>query len=336
MKLAALRALSSGPMRRIARPLMRDRATIFMLHRLADPGNGVHGHEAHAVRTMLDELRRSGARFISLRQMFEDWRRERRCDPDAIAFTMDDGFADQGQLAREAFIPAGIPVTVFLISGFLDGRLWPWDDQLATAFRQTPRSSATVRVGSETIALDLDSSDARERALHKVRSLCKRSDNSELYQTVAAIAAALDVALPAEPPAGYKPLTWDEARELERLGVEFGPHSISHRIFSQLPDDMARTEIEGSWQRLREELRNPVPVMAWPTGRSKDFSPRDIRLATDAGLLGCVATNSDYAHFPRDAGSGMFSICRFPLPDDVVTTLRYGSWIERARQFLPG
>lgn len=336
MKLTALRVLSGKPLRRLSRRLMRDRATIFMLHRLADPANGVQGHDADAVRAMLDELQRSGARFVSLRQMFEDWHRERRCEPDSIAFTMDDGFADQGRLARKVFIPAGCPVTIFLISGFLDGHIWPWDDQLALAFRQTQRSSATVQVGNTTMTLQLDSPEARDRALRKARSICKRSDNSDLYQTVAAIAAALGVDLPVQAPAGYQPLAWSEARELERLGVEFGPHSISHRIFSHLPDDIARAEIEGSWQRLREELRNPVPVMAWPTGRSKDFSPRDMRLATDAGLLGCVATNSDYAHFPRDAGTGMFSICRFPLPDDVGTALRYGSWLERARQFLPG
>src|SRR5690606_6351 len=122
--------------------------------------------------------KRSGARFISLREMFEQWRSDQRCEPDAIAFTMDDGFADQGALARDVFVPAGCPVTIFLISGFLDGEIWPWDDQLAYAFRHTQRADATVQVNGAKMHLDLASAGNRARALHKVRSACKRGDNS--------------------------------------------------------------------------------------------------------------------------------------------------------------
>lgn len=335
MKQAAIRALGGPTLRRMLRPLMRDRATIFMLHRLTDPANGIDGHDIAAVREMLLELQRSGARFISLRQMFEQWRTGRRCDPDSIAFTMDDGFADQGTLAREVFVPAGCPVTIFLISGFLDGRLWPWDDQLAYAFRNSPLRQASFALHGQPMHFPLDSTADREQALHRTREACKRGDNSRLYEDVSAIAVALGVELPADAPPAYRPLAWDEARRLEDAGVEFGPHSITHRIFSRLPDDMAQDEIRGAWLRLRQELRNPAPVMAWPTGRTGDFSRRDMRLAREAGLLGCVSTDNDYAHFPRNDEDAMFSIRRFPLPDDVGTALRYGSWMERARQLLP-
>lgn len=335
MTLRVIRALSSRPFRRLSRPLMRDRTTIFMGHRISNAAANVHGHQVEGVRGMLDALRESGARFISLEEMVRTWATGGQCDPDAIAFTLDDGFADQGVLARDAFLPMDCPVTIFLITGFIDGNLWPWDDQLDFALKATAMSNAVVTVGGQQISLKLDSRQLRESALRTVREACKRADNSRLYEQVAEIAAALGVQIPHAPPRHHQPLTWDDARALEASGVSFGPHTVSHRIVSQLGDAAVRAELQGSWDRLRQELRRPLPVLAWPTGGSLDFSDKDVRIAQELGLQACVATESDYAHIRREDPAAMFSIKRFPLPSDVGTTLRYGSWLERARQLLP-
>lgn len=328
--------LLSGPMgRRLFRPIMRNRATIFMLHRVAAPEQDVHGHTLEQVRNIILALARSGARFVSLRDMLERWRAGETIDPDCVAFTMDDGFADQALLARQVFLPLRCPVTIFLISGFLDGELWPWDDQLAYAFANTTKERADVVLGGQSFALRLDSPSARRAALHRVREHCKQIDNSNLYALVRTIAAALGVRLPSRPPAQHQPMTWEEARALEADGVEFGPHSISHRIFSRLPVEQSRVEINGSWARLQHELRHPSPVFAWPTGRHTDYTEKDVELARAAGMIGCVATDDDYAYAPRGREDALFGVRRFALPEDEVTALRYGSWLERARQFLP-
>ena len=314
---------------------MGSRATVFMLHRLHAPERGVEGHDIEFVREALASLRRSGARFVSLRYLVECWQVGRSPGPDCVAFTIDDGFADQAQLVREAFLPLECPVTVFLISGFLDRLLWPWDDQLAFAFREAPNGHVTLTLHGESLAYEIGDVSSRQRALTEVRERCKRGPNSGIYQLVQSVADSLGTSVPSEAPPAHRAMSWDDARDLERQGVEFGPHSVTHRIFAGLTKEEACEEISNSLARLTQELANPVSVFAWPTGRRNDYSSRDISIARQAGLDASVATDPDYARVPAKDDGSLYSIPRFGMPFDIPTVLRYGSWIERARQLLP-
>jgi peptidoglycan/xylan/chitin deacetylase (PgdA/CDA1 family) len=286
-----------------------------MLHRVQDAASGVHGHTIEFVRESLSVLRDSGARFISLRQLVEDWRAGQPIDPNSVAFTIDDGFADQAELVRAAFAPLRCPVTVFLITGFLDGQLWPWDDQLAFAFRNATVSAVDIAVGDRQFALELGSPASRMKALHLVRDYCKTVPGLDYYATARQIANSLGTSIPRDPPPWFRPMSWDTARALEREGLcEFGPHSVTHAIFSRTPDDRAITELNTSWRRLKEELGHPVPVFAWPTGRREDFSDRDVRFARQAGLSASVSTDSDYAFHGSRTGTPCIAWRAFPFP----------------------
>jgi peptidoglycan/xylan/chitin deacetylase (PgdA/CDA1 family)/GT2 family glycosyltransferase len=61
-------------------------------------------------------------------------------------------------------------------------------------------------------------------------------------------------------------LSWEEIRELERAGLRFAPHGRSHRAMEGLAADELAGEIGGAWSALRQELRHPVPVLAFPFG----------------------------------------------------------------------
>ena len=63
-------------------------------------------------------------------------------------------------------------------------------------------------------------------------------------------------------------MTWDEARAAERNGMSFGPHTVTHPVLSQTTDDCLVQELGGSWQRLKDELANPVPVFCFPARRA--------------------------------------------------------------------
>ena len=48
----------------------------------------------------------------------------------AIAFTVDDGYQDVAQVAAEIFLEYDCPLSIFLTTGFIDGHLWHWWDQI--------------------------------------------------------------------------------------------------------------------------------------------------------------------------------------------------------------
>jgi peptidoglycan/xylan/chitin deacetylase (PgdA/CDA1 family) len=331
----AIRGLSGPLARKIFRRAMSNRACIFALHRQQDEATGIHGVSVSYLRKALEALKLSGAKFVPLKWMINEWVAGRTVDSDSIAFTMDDGFADQAELVKSVFVPLQCPVTVFLISGFLDRKLWPWDDQLSYAFRRCRATNRSVTLAAKTFNLQLDTENARRASLLRVRNHLKTIPGGHLYEAVAEVANLLEVQLPTEPPPEYRPMTWQDARALEALGADFAPHSVSHRIFSHLPPQDARQEIAESWLRLRQELRDPPSILAWPTGRLADFSPRDMLLAREMGLQAAVATNDDYAHIISKDPLTLYQIRRFHLPNDIRAVLRYGSWLERGRQLLP-
>lgn len=330
----AVRMLTGPVGRQLFAPIMRDRTAIFMLHRVTDSAHRIKGHEIEFVKRALRALRESGANFISLRSLIEAWQKGAEIDPNSIVFTIDDGFADQGDLVSQAFVPMECPVTVFLISGFLDGKLWPWDDQIALAFETAQVARAQFEIGNTRVDLDLSTRESRHAGMHRVRDLCKTSSDNP-YETVERLARTLQTSIPGAPPAHFRPLTWDRVRELERHNVDFAPHSVTHRIFSTLSDEDARTELSTSWARLQSELSHPLPVFAWPTGRAGDFGARDMKLAPELGMHAAVAADAGYATRADSSSRSRYGIHRFPFPHDIATVLRYGSWLERGRQLLP-
>src|SRR5262249_6353100 len=68
--------------------------------------------------------------------------REGRALPkNALAVTVDDGNRDFLLSAYPVFKAHEIPVTVYLVSGFLDKQLWLWWDQIIYIVEETRRSS---------------------------------------------------------------------------------------------------------------------------------------------------------------------------------------------------
>lgn len=313
---------------------MRHRAAVFMMHREMRPEDGIGGHTLEETRWALRRLRASGANFKSLSELVDCAARTGEFPPDSVAFTIDDGFADQARLAQ-VFQEEGVPVTIFLITGFLDGLTWPWDDRVALAVRESPLQTARIELPDGEWSHSLSSPGSRRLAVQSLQARLKSVPQDGFEELLRPVFASLQVRVPESPPPSHAPLTWSQARELESAGVDFGPHSVTHRIFSRLSDDAASEEIAGSWRRLRQELRRPLDIFAWPTGRPSDFTARDQHLARDSGLRACFATGDDYSLAGPGAGSdALFGLKRFALPHSERYLLKYSSWIERAKQVV--
>src|SRR5689334_9960024 len=97
-------------------------ATIFMAHRFCVPELGISGHDPQNLRAILSQLRRRRYDLISIEEIFRRLR-EREPLERAVAFTIDDGYYDVGQIAAPIFADFDCPVTVFVITDFLDGKI---------------------------------------------------------------------------------------------------------------------------------------------------------------------------------------------------------------------
>jgi peptidoglycan/xylan/chitin deacetylase (PgdA/CDA1 family) len=85
-------------------------------------------------------------------------------------------------------------------------------------------------------------------------------------------------------------LSWDEIRELQRHGVEFGSHTCSHPKLSELPPPEAERELRASHEAIAAQLSQATMPLAFPYGSYSDTViamtrelPYTCALTTDSG-----------------------------------------------------
>ena len=335
-KRTALSVLVVPGAARVFRPFMRDRATVFMLHRFArDLHSG--GHSVPALRSALAWMRKNRHPLISLRELVDGL--ERGETPSrAVVFTIDDGYAEQATIAASLFAEFDCPVTTFLTTGFIDGQLWLWWDRIEYVFSQTTHRDVSLAVGDDMIAYRWSNDGERRAALADLIRRCKRMSNDSKNATIAQLAVALEVDLPARPPEQFAPMTWSDARDAEHKGMSFGPHTVTHPILSKTSAECLEHEIGGSWQRLRAELADPVPVFCYPNGERGDYGPREIALFQRLNLRGAVLSTPGYASpqaFHRSP-SAPFEIPRYSLPSRLPLVIQVVAGVERVKGIWRG
>jgi peptidoglycan/xylan/chitin deacetylase (PgdA/CDA1 family) len=312
-------------------------ATIFMLHRFSVPDLGIRGHEPASVRRNLAYLRKQRYQLLSLADLFQKLLHQEPLER-AVAFTIDDGYFDHGQIAAPIFQEFDCPVTTFLVSSFAEGQSWFWWDKLAYIFEETKRPALNARLGSAMIPYATDSPEARESACQDLNRRCSNASEADRLRSVLDLSREAEVELPQAPPARFAALTWDDARSLESRGMTFGPHTVTHPVLSSTPAEQAEFEISESWKRVSSEVSRPVPIFCYPNGRRRDYGEREISAVRRLGLWGAVegeGGNVSAAGF-EESESARYQIPRFGYSDSLPHLLQCVSGVETVKARIRG
>jgi peptidoglycan/xylan/chitin deacetylase (PgdA/CDA1 family) len=265
-KRLAIEAFHRGGGIRAVRWMNRKSVRILMYHRFAEPS---------ALASQCEHIRRH-YRPVSLSQVAGWLKNGDPLPENALAVTVDDGYRDFAAVAYPVFREYGIPVTVFVVTDFLDGKLWLWVDHVRYAFRRAGRPAEEGRKLVEDL---------------------KRLPNAERLKALAELPGALGITLPEEPPAEYQPLAWEEVRRLASEGVEFGPHTKTHPILSAVSSrEELQEEIAGSKRRLEEILGRSAAHFCYPNGSSRDINENVVAATRAAGFETAVTTTPGLNH----------------------------------------
>jgi peptidoglycan/xylan/chitin deacetylase (PgdA/CDA1 family) len=264
-----------------------------MFHRFADPEFRPHGgHDLSQLRRILDSVRRSGIRVMSIDDVvtlaFEHPTAMRE-QPPTISITIDDGYADL-LAAEPVFREYDCPVTGFVVPEVIDGRSWFWWDQIDFVLQQSDRSILELELAGEPILLSWSSELERRKLQAGLVERLKNVPDSHRLSFLSELCQVADVSLPARPPKQYRVLQWEELRSAEARGLRFGAHTMTHPILSQCDERKASIELTGSIRRVQDELDNPSGVFCYPNGRACDFGAREIRILADSGSTGALST----------------------------------------------
>lgn len=213
----------------------------------------------------------------------------------ACCVTFDDGYADNLTVALPILEKYGIPATLFVATGYLDGGLM-FNDAVIQIITDTTSDALDFReLGFDTY--DTRSIEHRKAAaigiLKKTRSLPPEARN-DIVTGMARIAGI--EALPTD-----LMLTRSQLIEMSRRGVEIGGHTVFHPVLTSLADDAARSEISHGKTALEGLIDKPVRCFAYPVGLpGRDFDQRHVSMVRELGFELAVTTANRMANRESD------------------------------------
>ncbi|MEO8623417.1 MAG: polysaccharide deacetylase family protein, partial [bacterium] len=133
------------------RPLRRGLGTILTLHRFERDETNDSMTSVGALRAQLAYLRKQHYSLVSLSSLVSELAAHRAPPRNAIAFTVDDGYADFRDLAAPVFAEFDCPVTVFATTGPIDRTMWFWWDRIEYAFDNAPVRRLDTNIGGHAV-----------------------------------------------------------------------------------------------------------------------------------------------------------------------------------------
>lgn len=218
----------------------------------------------------------------------------------ALSVTFDDGYADNEELAAPILQSLGLSATFFVTTGYLNGGCM-WNDRVIEAIRACDGPELDLRsigLGGFPLATSAD----RRRAVVAILNGIKHLEVERRQAATEAVVAA----------AGGRPspalmMTDEQVRNLRRMGMDVGAHTVTHPILTRLsPGDAQREMFEGKVQ-LESILGAPIQLFAYPNGvPQQDYAAEHARMARDCGFTAAVSTawgtagpQSDRFQLPR-------------------------------------
>jgi peptidoglycan/xylan/chitin deacetylase (PgdA/CDA1 family) len=331
-KRALLKLLVVPALTRILSSLTKTHAAVLMLHRFSVPDLGVSGHDPSALRRNLAYLRKSGYNLVSLEELFRRLL-ERQPLKQTVAFTLDDGYFDHAEIAAPIFAEFDCPVTFFVTTGFLDRKIWFWWDSLMFIFETTQRRELKAHIGGREVQYRWDDAESRRKVWWDLNVRCQDASQDDRLHCIEELRRKAEIELPSSAPARFAPMTWDTVRRLERRGVDFGPHTVTHPVLATTSTAQANWEIAESWKRLNAEVSRPLPIFCYPNGRTQDVGEREISAVQRLGLWGGLMAHAgrlDPSEFHRSEAA-RYRIPRFAYADDRIQILQCLSGLETVK-----
>jgi peptidoglycan/xylan/chitin deacetylase (PgdA/CDA1 family) len=219
--------------------------------------------------------------------------------PNAACITLDDGYANNLTCAAPILEARGVPATVFIATGFLDGGRM-WNDTVIESIRRAGSELDLSGIGLGRFELP-DATSRRSAARALIGSL-KYLRIEDRERTVRSIAEIVGQELPRD-----LMLSETQVKEIVRRGVDVAAHTVSHAILTRVDEATARREISVSKSTLENLTGGPVRLFAYPNGHpGQDYLPMHVKIVREAGFIGAVSTvwgachrGSDRYQLPR-------------------------------------
>ena len=265
----------------------RDRSLrILAYHRVLDDDPDNFPFDGDLISATTEDFRRqmdfarSNFNVVSFRDLEECERAERPWPERALLVTFDDGYRDNYTQAFPILKEFGLPATIFLVTGHIGRAEILWWDLIAYCLQHTQlRAAALPEVSSAP--LPLSTREERRDAIRQTLDWIKLATEEIKRDFLSRLPGELGVSPPGNVESMH--LNWDEVGEMARRGIEFGGHTVTHPILSQVSEARIEEEVRQSKRDIEERLGTKVFAFAYPVGEESSYGEAARRAVANAG-----------------------------------------------------
>ncbi len=261
----------------------------------------------------------SNYRVMRLTDAVEQLRDGQPLPPNAVTLTFDDGYADNLAAAR-VLNAYGTSATFYITAGCLsdESPFWPSEIRQLLARIQTP--SIELAATGSPISIRCATTSERNAAIRTLARLFKSNTIPVREALRDELRRYAGGAVPRSPM-----LTWDELREMHRLGMTIGAHTVTHPNLPSAGAADAWQEISGSKARLEREIGAPVTMFSYPNGGAERYMTAEIAgLVRKAGFQAATTSWNGFA----GASSDLYALERVQVAER-VEDLAFALEVER-------
>jgi peptidoglycan/xylan/chitin deacetylase (PgdA/CDA1 family) len=243
-----------------------------------------------------------------------------------VAITFDDGYKDNYLNAYSALKKYHLPATIFLVTRSIGkGGLFWWDKVRFVVHRAEVELLDLGELGSYSLKSLRDRSRAGSAIVNQLKNVPDERKNTLIEKLTHLSGVEVRDEL-----GRSLILSWEEIKEMSRNGIDFGAHSATHPILTNVPLSRARWEVSQSKRDVEMMLGKEVDFFAYPDG---NFNGEIVKTVKNCGFAGAVAIGHRWVT-PKN------SIYRLPRigateNPDVFRLLLSGLWGDLGQVLWP-
>lgn len=207
-----------------------------------------------------------------------------------LVLTFDDGYRDLLTCGLPLAAEFQVPLTAFLIPGYIESGQRFWWLEPEYLLSQTPLSEVTLQ-GKTYHLSGRDEKQALLAALEAGLRYTSSVTEREAFLKIARVALAVPFyAELSEEERELVSLNWAEVQQIERSSwISFSAHTMHHPILAYLANDAdAHYELSECRTVLERQLSHPVRTFAYPVGKDEHIGEKGRESARLAGYSWAV------------------------------------------------
>jgi peptidoglycan/xylan/chitin deacetylase (PgdA/CDA1 family) len=280
-------------------------------------------------------------RVISLDDVVDCIERRRPFPPRAVAVTFDDGYRDNYAEALPVLLRHRLTATFFVTAGPVVRNERFWVSWLRAAVLSAPDVSGLSATPLVPVSLpNRCDRHRREQIVGAITAGLNHAGLAERDRALAQVSRALHIER--VPAGGQEPILQPEQiRDMVRLGMTIGSHTVSHPNLPSLTAAEVFSELAESKRLLQEVTGQPVRHVSYPGGPDASrpaFTGETVELARRAGYRSASTSRRQ----PVSLSSNVFALGRYDINDRLgfagfVFRLEHPhlSWLTAGRPLRP-